>query len=46
MDPNLAYDYVSAFHWTIMLITWQERYLEEQDMVSLDNQGTVEALKN
>ena len=29
-----------------MTITWQEREHEEQDMISLNNQGTVEALKN
>ena len=29
-----------------MSITWQERENEEQDMVALNNPGTVEALKN
>ena len=29
-----------------MSITWQEREHEEQDMVSLNNQGIAETLKN
>ena len=45
-DPNLEYDCVSGFHWIKTLITWQEREHEEQDMVSLNNPGTVEALRN
>lgn len=46
MDPNIDYDYVSGFHYIRMSITWQEREHEEQDMVSLNNPGTFEALRN
>ena len=37
---------ISGFHRIRMSITWREREHEEQDMVALNDPGTVEALKN
>ena len=46
MDPNLSNVCIADIHRIKMVIIWREREHEEQDMISLNNQGTVEALRN
>lgn len=46
MDPTLSNGCIANIHWIKMVIIWREREHEEQDMISLNNQGTIEALRN
>ena len=45
MVSNGSYGYISGFHRIIMMITWREREHEEQDMIALNDPGTVRALR-
>ena len=45
MVSNVSLTYVSGFHRIIMMITWREREHEEQDMIALNDLGTVIALR-
>lgn len=46
MDPNKSYGVISDFYWIKMVITWREREHEEQHMISVNDPGTVEALRD
>lgn len=45
-DPNLSFVCASEIHWIKMVITRREHEHEEEDMISLHDQGTVTALRN
>ena len=45
MVSNGSLTYVSGFHQIVMKITWREREHEEQDMIALNDLGTVRALR-
>ena len=46
MDPYESYDCVSSIHQTKMTITWREREHKEQNMISLNDLGTVRSLRD
>ena len=46
MVSNGSYGYISGIHRIIMTITWREREHEEQDMIALNDPGTVRALRD
>ena len=46
MESNGSYGYISGFHWIKMTFTWRERENEEQNMISLNDPGTVRALRD
>ena len=46
MDPNLSNGCIADIHRIKMVIIWREKEHEEQDMIALNNQGMVEALRN
>ena len=46
MDPNLSNGCISDIHRIKMVIIWKEHEHEEQHMIALNNQGTVDALRN
>ena len=46
MESNGSYGCISGFHRIIMTITWREREHEEQDMIALNDLGTVRALRD
>ena len=46
MESNGSYHCALGFHWITMKITWREREHEEQDMIALNDSGTVRALRD
>jgi len=46
MDPNLSNGSISYIHQIKMVIILREREHEEKDMISLNDQGIVDALRN
>ena len=46
MVSDGSYGLFSGFHWIIMTITWREREYEEEDMIALNDPGTVRALRD
>ena len=46
MESNGSYGCILGFHPIIISITWREREHEEQDMIALNDPGTVRALRD
>ena len=46
MVYNGSYSYILGFQQIIMTVTWREREHEEKDMISLNDLGTVRALRD
>ena len=46
MESNGSYGCILGFQWTIVMITWRERDHEENNMISLNDPGTVRDLRD